>query len=169
MNKLILSLTLGLIWLCEKTGRTFNITGTGDDTDVYLIRYYVIQSRFFNFFIHRFLRSDRDDLHDHPWNFGTYVVKGGYREQVPNSQEFGGPNYRINERSTERNQWATRKAEQLHRVVVDQELTYVQKDQATITLCFTGRTRRDWGFVKDGKWVFWKRYLGLPDDVKSRG
>lgn len=179
MNKLILALTNLLIYFCEKTGRTFNITGTGDDTDVYLIRYYVIQSKYFNFFIHRFLRSDRDDMHDHPWNFGTYVVKGGYREQVPDcdfctelpniQQANGHDRIKINERSTKRNQWATRKAEQLHRVVVDQELTYDQKDQATITLCFTGRTRRDWGFVKDGKWIFWKRYLGLPDDVKSRG
>lgn len=167
MNKLILAVTNFLIYLCEKTGRTFNITGLGEDTDVYLIRYYVFQSKYFNFFIHRFLRSDRDDMHDHPWNFGTYVVKGSYTEEVP-APQYANPVLRRIRSETER-RWATRKAEQLHRVVVEKNLTYAEKDQATITLCFTGRTRRDWGFVKDGKWIFWKTYLGLPDDVKSRG
>jgi hypothetical protein len=158
-----------IIWFCIKTGRVFNITGTGPDTDIYLIRYYVFQNKYFNVFIHIFLRSDRDDMHDHPWNFGTYVVRGAYKEQVPDPIEGSPDNLKINNRSVNENRWATRKATQLHRVIVSKELTFAQRDQGTMTVCFTGRTRRDWGFVKDGQWVFWKKYLGLPDDAPTRG
>lgn len=165
---MISALTNLLIKFCEKTGRVFNITGTGADTDVYLIRYYVFRSKYFNFFIHKFLRSDRDDLHDHPWNFGTYVVKGGYTEQNLNAYT-GKVDLFPKERSVKKNRWATRKAEAVHRVVVDKELHIEDQEHATITLCFTGRTRREWGFIKDGKWINWKKYLGLPDDTGSRG
>jgi hypothetical protein len=93
-----------IIWFCIKTGRVFNITGTGADTDVYLIRYYVFQNKYFNVFIHIFLRSDRDDMHDHPWNFGTYVVRGSYNEEVVNTEPTKTtwtPTIKINHRSTE--------------------------------------------------------------------
>lgn len=170
-----------LIWFCEKTGRVLKITGTGPDTDVYLIRYYVIQSRWFNFFIHIFLRSDRDDMHDHPWDFGTYVVRGGYNEEVPCKYALVGipetetNGYAINFRTTAKNRWATRKAEQLHRVKLPRDYSISEKDIAPMTVCFTGRTRRDWGFVKvspngqDSEWIFWKKYLGLPEDAPTRG
>jgi hypothetical protein len=168
---LIETLVKPLIKLCELTGRVFEITGTGGDTDVYLIRYYIFQSKYFNIFIHRFMRSDRDDMHDHPWNFGTYVVKGGYAEQVPVSDSINSSSIRIktNFRSTVQARWATRKAEQLHRVMLDRSYTMSEKELAPITICVTGRTRRDWGFVKDGQWIFWKKYLGLPEDAPSRG
>lgn len=156
-----------IIWACIKTGRVFNITGTDGPEDIYLIRYYVVQSKWFNIFIHIFLRSDRDDIHDHPWSFGTYVVRGSYKEQVPFG--YGVDVLKTNHRSTTENRWATRKAEQLHRVKLDRELTIKEKDQATMTVCFTGRTRREWGFVKDGVWIHWKKYLGLPEDAPTRG
>ena len=39
----------------------------------YLERYYLFlkdrQIFPFNIFLHKFLKSDPDDLHDHPWNF----------------------------------------------------------------------------------------------------
>lgn len=162
-----------IIWICIKTGRVFNITGTGGAEDVYLIRYYVVKSSWFNIFIHIFLRSDRDDMHDHPWNFGTYVVRGSYREEVPNPEDakpgVWTPTIQTNLRGTIHARWATRKAEQLHRVKLDKELKFSEKDQGTMTICFTGRTRRDWGFMKDGKWTLWTKYLGLPDNTPTRG
>jgi hypothetical protein len=159
------------IKVCEKLGREFHITGTGGDTDVYLIRYYVVQSKWFNIFIHRFMRSDRDDMHDHPWNFGTYIVQGSYREEVPcpHHPDSNSDHINVNTRSITYRRWATRKAEQLHRVKIDRTYTLAEKEQAPLTLCITGRTRRDWGFVKNGQWIFWKTYLGLPENTPSRG
>ena len=93
---------------------------------------------------------------------------------------------RRNVRTTNWNRWGTRKAEQLHRVVLSSSYTMAEKDEAPMTICFTGRTRRDWGFMKvlpsyedknkiqgllanDQRWIHWKKYLGLPEDTPSRG
>jgi len=54
------------------------------DNEPYLERYYVFlkdRERFpFNVFVHKFLKSDPDDVHDHPWPFATLILKGGYWE-----------------------------------------------------------------------------------------
>jgi hypothetical protein len=45
----------------------------------YLERYYVFlkdRNRFpFNIFVHKFLKSDPDDVHDHPWPYFTIILK----------------------------------------------------------------------------------------------
>lgn len=198
MNKLIFFLTQFLMQWCERRGRVFKITGTAGSEDVYMIRYYVVKSRWFNFFIHQFLRSDRDDLHDHPWNFCTYLVRGAYTEQKYNDQtgtvertrrenlvipysysvKPGVPKdaVRIPEEFVERktflrkqNTFVFRKATDLHRVVVDQDLKESRKDEAALTLFFSGPHVREWGFVQAGKWIPWKKYLGLPEDTPGRG
>ena len=64
-----------------------------EDNEPYLERYYIFlkdRKTFpFNIFIHRFLKSDPDDLHDHPWEFRTIILK----EVIGNTQKrvnFGG-------------------------------------------------------------------------------
>ena len=57
----------------------------------YLERYYMFLSNRmeqfpFNIFIHKFLKSDPDDLHDHPWGFYTFILWGGYWEYI---ERFG--------------------------------------------------------------------------------
>lgn len=172
---MLIFLTELLMKWCEKSGRIFKITGTAGPDDVYLIRYYVIKSKYFNFFIHQFLRSDRDDLHDHPWNFCTYLLRGSYTENKLN-QETGEmeQTWRANypdcgwgeEKS---NLLVFRKATDLHQVVVDEDLKEDNKHLAALTLFFSGPTIREWGFIKDGEWVNWKEYLGLPADTPGRG
>lgn len=162
-----------LMWCCEKTNRVFHICGTAGPEDVYLIRYYIIRSKFVNVFIHQFLRSDRDDLHDHPWNFCTYLVKGSYTEQRRVFDWIGDyedvPTVRKNENGIKQHIFVKRKATDLHRVVVDRELKYSEKDQAAITFFMSGPFKRDWGFVKDERWIDWRVYLGLPSNTPSRG
>jgi hypothetical protein len=57
------------------------------DNQPYLERYYVFlrdRERFpFNVFVHKFLKSDTEDVHDHPWPFLTVILKGGYWEWRP--------------------------------------------------------------------------------------
>lgn len=181
---LIEKLTNSLMDWCRKKGRVFNITGTGGAEDIYLIRYYVVQTRFFNFFIHQFLRSDRDDLHDHPWFFATYLVRGAYTETKYNqvlkkseiTRRINVPcmfNRECDEHNVKLNTWVFRKATDQHKVTVDEDLKFAERDRAALTLCFTGPVIRDWGFIKDNgferKWIFWKKYLGLPDDAPGRG
>jgi hypothetical protein len=58
-----------------------------ESNEPYLERYYVFlkdRRRFpFNVFVHKFLKGDKDDVHDHPWNYSTLILKGGYWEWIP--------------------------------------------------------------------------------------
>jgi len=53
----------------------------------YLIRYYVFlknRKHFpFNITLHKVLVGDEPTLHDHPWNYATLILKGGYWEHIP--------------------------------------------------------------------------------------
>lgn len=199
MNKFLNWLSEKLMAYCVKKNRVFMITGTSGPEDVYLIRYYVVRSKYFNFFIHQFLRSDRDDLHDHPWNFCTYLVRGAYTEkklnpatgQIESTRRINkrslysyssvvtgkdSKGYDIVESRNERynelkeNVFVFRKATDAHQVVVDRDLKLAERDQAALTLFFSGPTIREWGFLKDNtRWTPWRNYLGLPDNTPGRG
>ena len=57
------------------------------ENEPYLERYYVfLKDRKwfpFNVFLHKFLKGDPDEVHDHPWPYATLILKGGYYEWVP--------------------------------------------------------------------------------------
>lgn len=203
MNRFLNWLSEKLMAYCTRKGRVFMITGTAGPEDVYLIRYYVIRSRFFNFFIHQFLRSDRDDLHDHPWNFCTYLVRGAYTENKFNPETgkveatrrentkqvysyrtrvtgVDSRGYEVVEAYDQRyynhrqkNTFVFRRATDQHQVVVDRDLKLHEKDEAALTLFFSGPTKREWGFVREDEnqreWIPWRKYLGLPDNAPGRG
>ena len=65
------------------------------DNEPYLERFYIFlkdRKTFpFNIFIHRFLKSDPDDLHDHPWAFRTIILFGGYWEFTEDGKFWRGP------------------------------------------------------------------------------
>ena len=52
---------------------------------VHFIRYYLLfrdggASTDFNVFVHRIVRTDEGDMHDHPWGYSTFILSGGYWE-----------------------------------------------------------------------------------------
>ena len=72
-------------WL-EQHGRKRIVMDRASE-EPYLERYYIFlkdRTRFpFNVFLHKFLKSDPDDVHDHPWPYVTLILKGGYWEWIP--------------------------------------------------------------------------------------
>ena len=49
-----------------------------NDGDPYLIRYTLIECRWFSIKVHHILRSDEDRCeHDHPWPFVSLILTGG--------------------------------------------------------------------------------------------
>jgi len=51
------------------------------DHDPYLERWYIVRSKKFSMYVHKFVRSDEDRaLHDHPWNFLVIPIWRGYNE-----------------------------------------------------------------------------------------
>jgi hypothetical protein len=105
----------------------------------------------FNIFVHKFLKSDTEDVHDHPWPFLTIILRGGYWEWTPQFDAQG-------RKSGEVARWygpgsvRWAKASQYHRVELD-------PDVECWTLFMPGIKQRDWGFLVRNKWVQWEQYL----------
>ena len=109
----------------------------------YLERYYLFlkeRERFpFNVFLHKFLKGDPDDVHDHPWPYATLILKGGYYEWVPVFNTIG-------EKVNEIRHWRgpghfrTCSAGSYHRIELDPGVT-------AWTLFMPGPHKREWGFL----------------------
>ena len=120
------------------------------DNEPYLERYYVFlkdRKTFpFNIFIHKFLKSDPDDLHDHPWGYFTLILRGGYWEYTPKGKFWRGPgHFRVNS------------AKSLHRIEVESGIT-------AWTMFIPFVKKREWGFIKKGKWIQHEQYLNARKD-----
>lgn len=77
----------------EELGRKMIIPDR-EGRNPYLIRYYMLyidrddNGGFpFNIFIHKFIIGDDADKHDHPWNFFTLILSGGYYEEYEENIE----------------------------------------------------------------------------------
>lgn len=121
----------------------------------YLERYYVFlkdRTRFpFNIFVHKFLRGDPDDVHDHPWPYATLILKGGYYEWTP---EFDSAGKKVSETRHWRGPGHFRicSADSYHRIEL--------KDGVECwTVFMPGPQQREWGFLADNQWIPHEQYL----------
>lgn len=134
-------------WL-ESTGRR-RIIMDRVDYEPYLERYYVflIDRKWFpfNVFIHKFLKSDPDDVHDHPWPYATLIIRGGYWEWTPIFDSLG---QKIGETKHWRGPGHFRicSANSYHRIEL-------QDGVVAWTLFMPGPHRREWGFLVNNKWM----------------
>jgi len=133
------------VWLRHRLKRTDNpwalfrwqdiFTNEGN---LYLRRLHLISTPLFGIKLHWFKGPDPDrHLHDHPWSFISFVLKGGYIERV-----FGKTN-RIRFFSIKR-------ATDSH--------TIRSVESGTLTLVFNGPKVRKWGFWVNGTWIYWRQY-----------
>lgn len=115
---------------------------------LYLRRLRIIQTPYFFVYLHETRNPDEDyDLHDHPWVFWTWVLKGGYTE-------YFRPTKTAVQRLRRHERWSFMKMplSGFHRIIK-------LYDTPTYTLVFGGRRVREWGFLlDDGTWQNWKEY-----------
>jgi hypothetical protein len=140
--------------MLERLGRK-RIVMDRQDNEPYLERYYIFlkdRKHFpFNVFIHKFLKSDPDDVHDHPWPYATLILKGGYYEWVAKFNSLG-------EKISEERMWRgpghfrVCRATSYHRIELDPNVT-------AWTLFMPGPQRREWGFLVNNKWIHNDQYL----------
>jgi hypothetical protein len=143
-----------LLKLLDRLGRK-RIVMDRVENEPYLERYYLFlknRERFpFNIFLHKFLKSDPDDVHDHPWPYATVILKGGYWEWIPHFDTVG-------RKTGEYQVWRgpghfrVSKANSFHRIELDPDIT-------AWTLFMPGPKQRDWGFMVQNKWIQWEQYL----------
>ena len=143
-----------LLKLLERLDRKRIVMDRVND-EPYLERYYLFlkdRKRFpFNVFLHKFLKSDPDDVHDHPWPYFTLILRGGYWEWIP---QFNSKGEKVGELSVWRSPGHFRfcKASSYHRIELDPTVT-------CWTLFCPGPQQKDWGFLSKGGWVQWEQYL----------
>lgn len=109
------------------------------DTAEYMERYWLIPESWklpFAVRIHIIKAADRDrHLHDHPFNFRTFILSGHYTEE-----RVDGPIYR------RRGTTYKLKATEPHRIT---GLTASPFEDGVITMFITGRRKQPWGFYTD--------------------
>jgi len=148
--------------LLERLGRK-RIIMDRESNEPYLERYYIFlkeRSWFpFNVFIHKFLKSDPDDVHDHPWPYATLILKGGYFEWIP---QFDSQGRKIAEMCAWRGpgHFRTCGANSYHRIELDPAVE-------CWTMFMPGPHKREWGFLVNNQWVQHEQYLEDKKNAKS--
>ena len=122
----------------------FEVPNFDNPAENYLTRLRIIQTPWFSVFLHRMDGPDsRPILHDHPWSFVSFVLKGGYSEIRLNKRTMG-----IYERQIKRLNIMRRD---------DAHYIRILHRTPTWTLVFTGVRRRTWGY-----WEMYSHGSGRP-------
>lgn len=127
----------------------------------YLRRHWLIpRNRFFNVYVHEFLRSDDDRaLHDHPWLFNaSWLLEGNYREHTIND---GGVAVKTERRAGD---WKFRWGPAPHRVELPSDpFAETHHEFPCWTVFITGPVVRVWGFHCPKGWVPWREFVDARD------
>jgi hypothetical protein len=144
----------------------------------YMERWQFVDRPSFGARVHHILRSDWDRaLHDHPWDFTSVILTGGYYEHRPinlklctddevqalldaGSTIHGCTGSKLMSVRTWHGPGSIlrRRAEDLHRIELKKELVATSSGMTPVdipawTFVMRGRERRDWGFKLDDGWV----------------
>lgn len=119
-------------WAFLDVFRVPQYDGDGD----YLWRLRVVQTPWFALYLHRFDGPDpRETLHDHPWNFWSIVLRGGYIERRLDPVTMV-----VNE---------THLIRRFNRVHAGDAHAIMRLLRSpTWTLMLVGRRRRTWGYLE---------------------
>lgn len=93
--------------------------------------------------VHIIHRSDQDrEFHDHPWNFLTIILRGGYWEHQPDDSGWVATFWRP-------------AGSILFRHAADWHRLTINPGEQAVTLFITFRKRQMWGFLVNGQKVPW--------------
>lgn len=127
----------------------------------YLRRWYLIpRNRFLNLYLHHFLRSDDDRaLHDHPWWFISWIIKGRYLEWTPGSR--GQMVVKMRDRwsiAYRPSRWRHRVQLPSNPIPTVQLGVWLKGEVPAWTVILTGARSRSWGFYCPDRFVPWEEF-----------
>ena len=136
----------------------------GGHEQPYLRRHWLIpRNRFFNIYVHEFLRSDDDRaLHDHPWLFNaSWLIEGEYLEHTPiRAGAAVGTIVALRRAGDFKFRWGSAP----HRVeLISDSFHEVAHSIPCWTVFITGPVVRMWGFHCPKGWVPWKEFVDSRD------
>jgi hypothetical protein len=132
-----------------REGHLYHADGT-----LYMERFTLFETRVLSARLHHIASPDWDrDMHDHPWNFASVVLSGGYTEDRPPTiykpRWLGESELRDGARR-EAGSIAFRRATDRHLISA--------VDEDTWTLFVYGPRRQWWGFYTRAGKIYWKEY-----------
>ena len=160
-------------WGCGSMIRRPPDLEIGGSSDPYLRRWFLIpRNRFFNIYLHQFLRDDDDRaLHDHPWPNLSILLQGSYREVRFVARPEQGKPLPQTVISSSRSAGCVigRRAKTAHRVVLPRDSA--GHPIPCWSLFLTGPNLRSWGFwCPLGRWVHWRDFTAGPrGEIVGRG
>lgn len=117
----------------------------GREDDPMLMRHRLIVTPLFGFYIHHIYREDLDrSVHDHPWWFISFVLRGKYEELYIHDP-------RVNLSGKLR--WHRRFS--IHRFPMQAAHKTTRVMPGTKTFVIVGPKSRVWGFYNGWEWVPW--------------
>lgn len=120
--------------------------------DLHFQRYRLLETPWFAIYIHRISKSDMDkDMHDHPWDFASFILQGSYLEACKYYPDFE----TVIKNVYTAGSMITHRAEDAHQLTL---LTGV-----VWTLVFTSGHTGKWGYQTDNGWVDHKEYRKLKN------
>lgn len=130
-----------------------NIPDRNDPSKTYLRRLRIVRTPWFALYLHFIFLPDNDrDPHDHPWNFASFVIRGGYTERLYDRLGIGDDDLKekpmlIGERRHGRFSF--------HRVLLHNYHKIVNVEPGLVTLVFIGPEKKEWGFWDEyqGRWI----------------
>jgi hypothetical protein len=126
----------------------------------YLRRHWLIpRNRFFNVYVHEFLRSDDDRaLHDHPWLANaSWLISGEYIEHTIRE---GGVAVATPRKAGD---WKFRWGRSPHRLELLESPLVPGQMRPCWTVFITGPVVRTWGFHCPKRWVPWQEFTDARD------
>ncbi len=138
-----------ITWLIRKLFLVKEIIS--QDGVVHFRRYRLISTPWFNLYIHQILKSDEDlHMHDHPWDFYSFILYGSYSEETSYY-----PYFRVIHTKT----YPTRTLVE-HDARDAHQLTL--KTPVVWTLVLTTGRAREWGYrIGPEEWIDFKTYRQL--------
>ena len=117
------------------------------------------ECRWFGVYVHRVAAPDPGlDLHDHPWPFVSFVLWGGYVDEVYPAREASRVAPDLDRWSTARGLPRRCRRWRWHRVPLTDAHRIVSVEPRTWTLVVRGCKSRPWGFYERSGWVHWQSY-----------
>lgn len=119
----------------------------------YLYRWTLIKRSNYSVYLHHFVADDWSlDLHDHPKRFISIGLWGSYVEETPYMPASGPARSFSRHRNVlYRAPWIRSfPPEHIHRLKVN---------SSCWTLVIVGKSRREWGFWHQGKFIPWRDYV----------
>ena len=111
----------------------FVIPNLDNPDDTYLTRWRILETPWFGLFLHRMDGPDsRPTLHDHPWSFVSFILRGAYHEM------------RLDKRTRRVRARAIRRVNVMRR----DDAHYIAwlERSPTWTFVLVGKRRRQWGY-----------------------